>query len=192
MSLPESVAGVDISTQAIHVATVPLDPTLNLNPRVVEVRTGPLEQHPEGGDKIVDEWRCGSAFRVALALIRPLEHVRVVAIERPGGGGPIGRQVAEYLLPILGAVNAAALEWCDQVMWLAPAEWRKKVGAVGREVNAKPGGHAAVRRCLGVEVVGRRNGLGGFEPLGGDELDALGVALACRSILWAHRQTASA
>lgn len=160
------LAGVDISTVRIDVALIPLDPRLA---EPVLVRQFPLRN---AGDDI-------SRLRILRGAMRellrnPYGDVIECAVEQPFSGSSF--KAAVPLNRVLGAITAS-IPVATNVVWLSAHDWRRELGATN--LNSKPAGHDAVRPLAAAMPI--------HHGLDEHQLDALGLALAWRSLLDRHR-----
>lgn len=164
------LAGIDISTVRIDVALIPLDPRSELRPLF---RDQPLRVFGERGDD--PETRLLRGLRVSRGIVRGLLAdctVAECALEKPmssqfSAAGPLNR--------VLGALTAA-IPVATNVVWLTAQDWRRELHATN--LNSKPAGHDAVRQYPEAHNAGHL--------LDEHQLDALGLALAWRSLLDRH------
>lgn len=168
------VAGIDISTVRIDIAMIPLDPAAT--PFAI-CRNDPLRRYAERGDDA--ETRLLRALRLTRGIIRNLLadcDVVECALERPITPGKSMATAGPPLNRVLGALTAA-IPVAVNVVWLSPHDWRRELAAAN--LNSKPAGHDAVQQYPEAHAAGHR--------LDEHELDALGLALAWRSLLDRHR-----
>jgi Holliday junction resolvasome RuvABC endonuclease subunit len=172
--------GVDISTTRIDVAAVPLNladqPMLPdmPDPQPYLLACGRVKQ---GGGDAPRAQRAGDTL---YRLLRGLEdayggQVASVALETPFA--KFIKSVTA-LLPILGACTMACRPVCgDAVTWYRPQEWRKALGAKGKAVTSKDGGHEQVALHVRAMLPDAPDARRVHDE---HELDALGVALVWR------------
>lgn len=168
------LAGVDISTVRIDVALIPLDP--RAEPFAI-CRNHQLKRHAERGDD--PETQLLRALRLSRGIMRGLFEdcdVAECALERPITPGKSMATAGPPLNRVLGALTAA-IPVAVNVVWLSPHDWRRELAA--SNLNSKPAGHDAVRQYPEAHAAGHL--------LDEHELDALGLALAWRSLLDRHR-----
>lgn len=175
------ILGVDLSTKRIDVAAIPLhdEPQLGRN---IHLTYSDIPQ-PKRGEHVDPAERAIRAMRSAYVCLSTLDardlDIHAVAVEHPAG-----RHVHPSLLATYGAVCCAFRMF--PVASYKPAEWRRLIGCTGPAVNEKEGGRRQVAALVGEHVAESRMSpllhLGGI-LLGGDEADAIGIALAHRTLL---------
>lgn len=160
------LAGIDISTVRLDVALIPLDPRQETP---VLVRQFPLRN---AGDTISRLRLLRGAMRQLLD--NPYGDVLEAAIEQPFSGSSF--KASAPLNQVLGAITAS-IPIRTNVVWLSAHDWRRELGA--SNLNSKPAGHDVVRPLAAAMPI--------HHGLDEHQLDALGLALAWRSLLDRHR-----
>jgi hypothetical protein len=178
MSWGPVVMGLDISTQRIDAACIPLaeEPRLGVNINIAN--------HPVKGSPRNPAERCIQAGRAARECLHAMHarglEITAIAIEEPWGASRKGDRA---LLPILGAITAQLDAY--PLQWWSPGAWRKQIGVDGR---TKEAGHSRILELvMGPDKRGFHAWSVHFTP---DAKDAIGVALALRSFLNAHEEAA--
>jgi hypothetical protein len=179
------IAGVDLSTVAVHAALIPLDPTINAYAelRACRIRLA-RGRTPDVGEDLRTVRR---AVHQVLADADDGEIVSVW-IEQPPIYGGQRPPYHDELLQVFGAVAASVPLRVTASACLTPSEWRKLVelerpeherisGRKFREGSWKRTAIKRVRDACLVEA---------DYPLNDHEADAVLLALAGRHLTWQH------
>lgn len=168
------IAAVDLSTTALHVAILPLDPTTYAP---AELRVEPLEHHPKGPDRI-------RYVRTALhhALEEPDDgEIVSLWVEQP----PFVRtnfNGHDDVVSIYAACIASCPTRIKECKALVPQTWRKIVGLKPADRSS-----AGLKRAS-IERVRSQDWIDGDWPLTEHHADAILLALAGRHLHWEHRK----
>ncbi len=171
------VLGIDLSTKRVDCAAIPLNEEPRLG-RNIQLTYCDIDGSPKNPAE-----RCVAAGQAARTCLHAL-HARGIEIHSAGIEEPFGssRKGDRALLPILGAITHAMGD--TAVQWWAPASWRKQIGVTGRSKDA---GHIRILGLLspGADLCDAifevTELIGGYPATVGDQLDAIGVALATRN-----------
>lgn len=176
------IAGIDLSTVAVHAALLPLDPTIHAFAELASCRI-PRDTHAE---------RLRHVRRAVHQVLADRDDGEIVSvwIERPPiYGGTFRPAFHDELLEVFGAVGASIPLRITASASLYPSEWRTEVMLTRDEADRPASGRkwrdgawkrAAITRvkdsCL-VEA---------DYPLNEHEADAVLLALAGRGMTWKH------
>lgn len=170
------IAGVDISTRAIHAALIPLDPTIGA---FAELRCARVAVADKGPQRLRNVRK---AMHHVLADATDGEIVAVF-IEQPPFFGKL--RGGTELIEVYGAACASTPLRIDVVGSMQPQTWRSKVGLAlepheknGRAALDGAWKRAAIRRVLDSCLVEADY------PLNEHEADSVLVALAGRGLWW--------
>jgi hypothetical protein len=171
------IAAVDLSTLALNIAILPLDPTVNA---MAELRCERLSHKEKGVERI--RYARNALHR---ALKDPDDgHIVSLWIEEPPV--VVGAQGHEGLVGIFAACVASCPNRIDECKTLMPQTWRSLVGL-------KPDRHERDGRKTGpgykraaIQRVRDQAWVEPDYPLSDHEADAILLALAGRGLHWKH------